>query len=420
MSRYIFIHGSVNGSESYIPYNIPTEIKDFMQDLRGKCFNDRNNRLEKLGVNKSEIISKALLLHLYKGFICYTFFIDNLISNENVESGRPGQYFGITILSSDECLRCEGLYTFIVDLYTKGTKKILNNRTYLINTFKEATKTFDDIIEIINNNINNLNIGMFIKNIPNLNNSHKESTEVINLKDSGNIWDDVFEGREFYLTDTVPTITDKYEKMKQENVKLKTNNTNKSNKEMADIKQQLEKVTAERDGYAKGRTQLENKIEELVNICTECLAKLRQFTDDLGEKLNNVTGVVVKGINETQANPPKNTEKNEKIGVEQLLKILFYIFYVIFMITWFVFFFGGKTNDIEHQNIDKNFREETTQHPQNVSESNYELSQKKEKLKREISDIDYELQERKRRIDELNRCYISPYDEKVGIGSIVE
>lgn len=335
MSRYIFIHGSVNGRDSYIPDNVPTGIKGFMSDLSNEYFGDRDNRLNKLNADESKI-SKALFVRLYKGFICYTFFIDNLFSNESSQSGnRPGQCFCITILSKNECLCCDRLYTFLDEFYIK--LEILNNRTYKITTFKEAIKELDDVIEAINSNIGSKNtIGIFIKDIPNLNGSHKESTEVINFKDGGAIWDDVFEGREFYLTNTVPTITDKYKEKEEENVKLKTDNSNKLNKKMVSIEQQLKKVTAEKNKLAESNTQLEEENKNLKDGFRKDIENLYSTVNGMNERLGFSAKKVIQNLGDENTTP----KKKKNLGVKTLvifntiLTLILTLLAIIFFFSW--------------------------------------------------------------------------------------
>lgn len=412
MSRYIFIHGSVNQKDYYIPDNVLTEIKDIMLDLSSKYFTNRTIRLKVLGVDESKI-SKALFVRLYKGFICYTFFIDNLFSNGSSQSGnRPGQCFCITILSKNECLCCDRLYTFLDEFYIK--LEILNNRTYNITTFKEAIKKLDDVIEAINGNIDNNVIGKFIKNIPNLNGSHKESTEVINFKDGGAIWDDVFEGREFYLTNTVPAITDKYKEKEQENVKLKTDNSNKLNKNMVSIKQQLKEVTAEKNKLNERNTQLEDENKNLKDGFRKDIENLYSTVNGMNERLGFSAKKVIQNLGDENTNP----KKKKNLGVKTLV-IFNTILTLVLTLLAIIFFFRGHTNKMVSNETDKIHREEITQHPQNVIESNEiiidPLELKENNLSDEISDVD-RISESLENIEED----VDERDERVGIGSIIE
>lgn len=419
MSRYIFIHGSVSGEDFYIPDNVPTEIKGLMPDLAKKHFNNRDDRLgTKLNADQNKI-SKALLVYLYKGFICYTFLVDNLISiDNNNNNNRPGQCFCITILSKDECLCCENLYPFLCDLCTKGTKKILNNRTYLITTFKEVRETLNDIIKIINDNIDNKKIGMSVKDIPILSDTYKESTEVINFKDyRGAIWDEILKERQVYLTDTVPTIEDKCKKLEQEKIKLTTNNSNKSSTEIVVMKKQLKEKIAENKTLTATNIQLKEEKEELLgslrNLSDE-INTLRSSVDNIGKIIGHAT----EGIVRISPEPPKNKTK-KKLGVKTLI-ILQTILMIILFLTWLVFFFRSQTNNVASKDSDKFYREESTQHPQEKTESNGIdlLHKRKDNLQEQILKVDIKLQEKKDAVRWLNDSI--SHNGRASIGNITK
>lgn len=404
MSRYIFIHGSINGEDCYIPDNVPEEIKEFMLDLKRTYFTQRDFRIEKLKVAKDKI-SKALLIRLYKGFICYTYFVDNLISNGG---SRNGQCFCITILSKNERLCCDQLYTFFDELFITPkliTGKILIDKTYLITTFAEARELLDSAIEIINNNIDNNSIGMSVKDVSNLNSSYEKDKKVISFKDGEIFWDEIFEGYEVYLTDTVPPIKDEYEKLKEDN-------STKSSQEMANMQQQLEKVTKERDILAGSVTQLKNKNNELDvalgknvdnNICSE--------PDSIGKRLKLEIGETINGIKKT----PEELNKEKGLGQRGLI-ILQMVLLSIVLLLQIAFFFGSK-NNISPTETDKTYRKETTQQSQDITEYNESLRRKVDSLKEEISNKDEELQKMKTDVTWLQDS-VSHYHKRADIGSI--
>lgn len=391
MSRYIFIHGSINGEDCYIPDNVPEEIKEFMLDLRRTYFTQRDFRIEKLKVAKDKI-SKALLIRLYKGFICYTYFVDNLISNGR---NRNGQCFCITILSKNERLCCDQLYTFFDELFITPkliTGKILIDKTYLITTFAEARELLDSAIEIINNNIDNNSIGMSVKDVSNLNSSYEKDKKVINFKDGAIFWDKIFEGYEVYLTDTVPSIVDKNKVLEQENIKLKEkeDNSTKSSQEMANMQQQLEEVTKERDILAGSVTQLKNKNNELEVALGKNVDNIRSELDSIDKWLKLGIGKTITKIEKT----PEKLNKEKGLGQRGLI-ILQMVLMSIVLLLQIAFFFGSKTNNISHTEMDKTYRKETTQQSQDITEYNESLRRKVDSLKEEISNKDEELQKMK-------------------------
>lgn len=391
MSRYIFIHGSINGEDCYIPDNVPEEIKEFMLDLKKTYFTQRDFRIEKLKVAKDKI-SKALLVRLYKGFICYTFFVDNLVSSTSIEERRNGQCFCITILSKNERLCCDQLYTFFDELFITPkliTGKILIDKTYLITTFAEARELLDSAIEIINNNINNNSIGMSVKDVSNLNSSYEKDKKVINFKDGEIFWDKIFEGYEVYLTDTVPPIKDEYERLKQENMKLKEDKSKKSLQETVSM-QQFKEVTKERDILAESVTQLKNNNNELGGSLKKNVDNIRSELDIIDKGLKLGIGKTINGIKET----PEELNKEKRLGQRGLI-ILQLVLMSIVLLLQIAFFFGSKTNNISHTETDKTYRKETTQQSQDITEYNESLRRKVDSLKEEISNKDEELQKMK-------------------------
>lgn len=395
MSRYIFIHGSINGEDCYIPDNVPEEIKEFMLDLKRTYFTQRDFRIEKLKVAKDKI-SKALLIRPYKGFICYTYFVDNLISNGE---SRNGQCFCITILSKNECLCCDHLYTFFDKLFIAPkliTGKILRDRTYIITTFAEAREQLDSAIEIINNNIDNNSIGMFVKDVSNLNSSYEKDEEVLYFKDVAMFWDKIFEGYEIYLTDTVPSIVDKNKVLEQENIKLelKKDNSQKSSQEIANMQQQLKKVIKEKEREKERLTeiitQLENRINELEGSLGKNVDNIRSVLDSMENVFKFGIGKTIKEIKGT----PEELNKEKGLGQRVLIILQMVLIFVVLLLQ-IAFFFGSKTNNISYTETDKIYGKETTQQSQDITEYNESLRRKVDSLKEEISNKDEELQKMK-------------------------